>query len=455
MAGDERPIADLQLGTVAVLAFSAGLAVGSALESPTGGWLLGSVAATAVVVARGGRLAGELSAHGRGKIITAGEIVALGAVVIGLHLLTAGERGELVAAWLTAAVTYLLAQTTLDDLAALVLPLDTGREITTPVQRLGRRFLRVGLVVAIGVALSRRGLVALAGYWLLGFGALGLAERLRSQERWRRDRSLVDGEVSRRWSAGLAATLVAVVVLVLALAPFTGQAATLANTLLVRAFHAADRLLRGLVGVEGRGPALAEPRTVSAGPQEGVTPIDLDLPPLADLFLLLGFALLFSFAWMILVGVRRRVARGDGSWVLSVLLSLPRLLWRLLIALLRLLKDAGRVGISMVMRRLGHPEPSAATGWRWSPDDPIRRVIAREYRAFQSAAGRRWGERRGWETPAEFGRRVEGELGEEPAVASLTTLFVEARYSRHEMGEGAAEAAGRHRKLIDRRLEEG
>jgi hypothetical protein len=459
MAGRGGEVSDSQLRSVAVAAILAGI----------GGWVLASlfpgramsfylaaIASLALVVAFAGRIAQAEGAAPHGLMAT-GELIALVAIVIGgLALLegretiTTTSRVELAVGAALALVTWLLAQATLSDLEALTVPTATGPEITTPLQRLSGRFLRVGVLLVLAAAVTGgRPAIALGGYWLIGLTGLGFAARRRAQARWRRDRSRVDADVAGRWATNLLASLVMLVAAAGLLLPLAHRLLTSGNRWLAGWSLAIPQVLFEREEVEPPESRLGEPSPPISLPEQA--PVGSGW--LRDLLVFLAFGALFAFAWMLL---NRRFSGQLLKGLPSAVRSVPRTLWLLLLALWHLLARIKNIAPMALMGRRSTTHKPTVAGRRlvWDHHDPVRKRIAIEYFAFLGSAARRLSPKLSGETPSEFGARVEESLAGEPAVAGLTGLYVEARYSIHHLPPGMADQARRQRKTVEDRMAE-
>jgi hypothetical protein len=293
-------------------------------------------------------------------------------------------------------------------------------------------------------------------FWIVGLSGLASLNRARLLARWKRDRSLIDGDLGERWRTASALWVAAAVTLFIVWW-WVGRGP------LDLGHNVAATSLRGLAAFVGRllgadlptanpsGPTGAT--VVTPPPTSTVNPVTPP-PEWFDLFLLVIAGTIFAFAFVVF---RRRVrARGASySWVFrSVLRAIWEALWGFLKELGRLLKSffRGRANRDGARDRRSRSGTSTSPGW--SPDDPLRRRIASEYRAFLAAARERIGPIPGAETPSELARRIEAAQTGDPALGVLTGIYELARFSLQPLDESDVRQAQEARASIIGRWEE-
>jgi len=443
------------LFTLVLLTGSVGWTLGVALPAPSA-YLAGSMAAAVLVVEVFRRLD-----RGRGRLMATGEAIAVMAIPVGgVAVMADAEPVTLFVGLGATLVSWLLTQITVSDLEAVVDPADSIESVSSAPERLRRRFLWVGVAQSFAVVAGHGGLVPpvqsrpMAGgfvvsflcYWLIGLTALSMVERRLRLVRWGRDRAVIDADIGNRW--GLArTTLLVVAALGAAMAIGLGRPA-------LSALHSATTWISaGLTSLvtrlTGGAPSQTSPNQVppSAGEPSEFVPVpgSAASPPgeWLDFVLLVAFGLVFLGVYIVFT--RRR-----GSWPLGRSTSVWRKMVRIVLELIDAISAVPAAiirwwrrrrrrggGLAGAIYRRSRPEP-------WQPADPFRRRIAAEFRSFLRTAEARQVTLWPYETPYEFGARLEA--AGSPAIGSLTDLYAIARYSDHPLGEPEARAAASARR---------
>lgn len=476
---------------LALMSGLAGWTVGDAVGSTVRPWFVSAVAAAVVAMTCAARDAlettGEVTADSGWRAWRRAELIVfmLGTKV--LHVVTAlpdsieeltrlpqavidPETGAALAVGL---VMWMLANTTLDDLASIERGVESGRG---GVARVRSRLVAVSVVV---VAFGAFGLVGIDGLFELERSASGrvpftavlfvlvsvlalsrLAHRAVSGS-WERDGAAVDPRIADRWRrVSVAAVLVATLI-------------GIGLPLVTRSLSAAPMI--GITRTGGLGDWLVDvverlrdtegPSVAEGEPGDRMQPEFDPVPPSARpewlgevaLWMLVGSVLAFGAVRAGRMRVRMGLPDGDPLPWGAVLLETLRVVGRAFMAALRVVWDLLRSVFGVARRRTARSSapsraPVDAGTARRLPDDPARARIYEAFRRFTEAAGRVVGVRVAAETPREFSRRVTS--GPRSAVRAVTSLYEGARYSEHPLGEREAAVAERAADQIVDRLHE-
>lgn len=368
-------------------------------------------------------------------------------------------EAESLTGWLAGLTVWILVVATLGDLNVLASGVDDARELPV-VDRVRTRLLAATAVLTLAAAFGAVGFAGIMTlrrtgergvFWavtvFLGVGLLGLARisYAASSGRWERDGAVVDGPVRSRWMAS--AWVVAGLVLALAIAAggFSAGVSGLPAVGVSRLGPVGDWLAEALErvgsrqalspgdGVEITSPADTLPE---GGPEPGSRVGEIFV------WLVLGTAVALALKVGGAVQARGRSGPRPEIRLGGVFRALAVGVWSFLAWAARSLWAAIGVLAKLRIRRRTPIEatPGSTPSRRhgpWMPEDPIRGRIAAAYRSFLAAARSGGRVKRSAETPREYSTR----LGGGGAVDRVTVAYEEARFSKHPLTDGDAEAA--------------
>lgn len=425
---------------------------------------LASVGAGTVLVGAGFRLVDAA----RLRWLAAGETLAVVAIPVGFYAIgsIAGalDESSLLAGVIAAFAVWLVGAITITDIEAVTEPTDLVEGVSGALGRITTRLLAVGMVLTVAIVAGHGGLAPVTSarpiqaalvvpfllYWALGLGGLASLNRSRLLARWKRDRSKIDDDLGDRWRSASALWVGAAVVLFIlwlwiGRAPLGGG-----HTIAAAGLRGVADMIRRMLGSDvptatQSGPS--QTTVITPPPPSEVNPVTPP-PDWFDLFLFLIAGTVFAFAFVVF---RRRIrGRGpSGTLVLgSVLRAIGAALWGFAKELGRLFKSFFRTRATRDAARDRRSRSGTGSTPKWSPDDPLRRRVAGEYRAFLTAARQRLGPIPGTETPSELARRIETAERGGPALGVLTGIYELARFSLQPLDESVVRQAQEARAEI-------
>lgn len=432
---------------------------------------LAIVCAGTVLVGAGFRIVDA----GRLRWLAAGETMAViavpvGAFAVGSLLVAPLDQSSLIAGLVASFAIWLLGAITITDIEAVAEPTDLVEGVSGALGRITTRLALVGTVLTVALVAGHGGLAPVttarpiqAGlvvpfllYWVVGLTGLASLNRSRLLARWKRDRSLIDGDLGERWRTATALWVAAAAALSVVWwwvgRPPLGAAHSAAAAGLKGVTDLVGRLL-GTEPPPANAPAPSLTTVVTPPPTSSVNPVT-PAPEWFDLFLLLIAGAIFAFAFVVVRG-RVRARGASDSWVLvSAFRAIGKALWGFVKELGELLKSLfrGRAGREAARDRRARFAKTMPDGW--SPSDPLRRRVAGEYRAFLTAARQRLGPLPGAETPSELARRIEATETSDPAPGVLTGIYELARFSLRPLDESLVREAEEARVAIVGRWKE-
>jgi hypothetical protein len=477
---------------LSVMAGLAGWTVGDAVGSTVRPWFVAVVAAAVVAETCAARdaleTAGSVTADSGWRAWRRAEFTVLVLGTKAFHVLTAlpdsieeltrfphalidPETGTALAVGL---VMWMLANSTLDDLASIERGVETGRG---GVARVRSRIVVMSVAVVgfgafglVGVdglldldrSASRRVPVTAALFVVASVLALSRLAHRAASGSWERDGAVVDPRVADRWRRVSIAAVLLATVIGIGLPPLTRTISAAPVIGITRTGGLGDWLVDVFERLrDTEGPSVA----ADGEPGDRVQPDFDPLPPSSRpdwlgevaLWLLVGSVFAFAVVRAGRIRVRAQLPDGDPLPWGAVLKEALRVLGRSLLAVLRVLWDLVR-SVSRVVRSGSSRVSSKATaetdGGRVGslPHDPARARIYEAFRRVSEAAGRVVGARGFAETPREFSRRVAP--APRTAVRTVTSLYEGARYSEHPLGDREATVAERAAERIVVGLEE-
>lgn len=449
-AGGGQAVTQTALWTTVVVAACAGWTVGVALEGVPPAYLA-LVGALAVLEMEAFR---RLDAVRR-RLMAVGELAGLLIIAMGSYLLVSlispAPLSSAPAGITTALIIWLLASNTATDLEAVTEPTDTAGGPSGPLGRLAGRMLLVGLGLTLAVVLAggslappiqprpiRTGLIVpYFAYWVIGVGALSGISKARNLAGWRRDQAAVDPDVSSRWSHSAGLWLLATVSISALLWWLGERLVSIAHAVSSGAISAVTGWVASLLSPDRPSPRNQVLPSANTTLPEAADPGRLigPAPAWLDAFLLLGTGLLFAYAYLLFNRRSRRtrkVSVEGRQWLSSF--------WSVIAAIGAVLAGLWQSLSAFFRRRGGTPigretMVSPTRPPAWLPPDAVRRRIASDYRTFVRAATDSVGSPHVSETPAEYARRVDDRLIDEPAVRQLSELYAEARFSVHHLSD--------------------
>lgn len=336
----------------------------------------------------------------------------------------------------------------------------TGDTQSNPLRQLAARFLIGGVLLFLAGAMSQapdvlsqqmflpgtRWMIALGGYSLSGLALLAYARYIHIRQLWQTRAAAITPETGKGWM-GAMVTLLALAAGIAALVWLSLSIHLVARGLLqlVRAGEPIGEFIVRLFSLTSVSPikfhltpvvAKVPPRTPGGRTHHHASGADLSL-------LIQGVVLLTLVVALFLYRYRKELRSywDTAEWLARLKARLWPLLW--LWSLLRggargaghLLAGVAGTAMTPITQAMGRRSRTVVFPGRLAPRE---RVLYYYSRMLQRATQRGIA-RHAAQTPIEFGRELATRLPEAAAdVESLTGEFMEARYSRHMVGEGVA-----------------